>query len=157
MMWCTAQENAPRKTADLVTSVSLVADAAQFSKWTNVKNASVTIRTQDRPVLLSLVPISNATDRPYHITLDSPMGDVTNRWELRYMRDFVVPIAVFAVGQTTPSHSSTVDVPLNLTALDTPSAGSHTYILQIRYVGSQTKADSPKLEIQNARISATTL
>lgn len=137
--------------------ISLVAKATEYSKWTIVKNSSTTIVAGPRPVILSLIPISGTMDMPYRIRLDSPKGGITNRWELRYLRDSKIPVAAFAVGQATPSHALIIEVPVTLTALDTPPAGTHTYVLQVRYVGSQNEGVNPKLEIQNARISANTL
>jgi len=146
-----------QKPSRLPNPISLVAVSTEYSKWTNVKNASVSIRTGSNPILLNLIPVFGTADKPYRLRLDSPKGGVLNRWELRYLRDLNLPIALFAVGQTTPSHALNVDAPISLTALDSPPAGLHTYTLQIRYVGSQTVHDAPQLELRNALMSANSL
>jgi hypothetical protein len=107
--------------------------------------------------MLNLVPTSGAPDKPYFIKLSNPKGGAHNRWEIRYLRDSTVQIASFAIGQFTPSVAENIAVPVNLTAIDTPPVGEHTYVLQIRYVGDAPGDVAPKLEISNARLVANNL
>ncbi len=153
----TVAQRASSGTLKPSTSINLSAEATGYSKWTAVKRASATIHSGSYPIMLNLVPVSGAPDNPYFIKLSNPKGGVHNRWEIRYLRDSTHQIASFAVGQFTPSVAVNVAVPINLTAIDSPPAGQHSYVLQIRYVGDAPGDVPPKLEISNARLVASNL
>jgi hypothetical protein len=82
----------------------------------------------------------------------NPIAKLHNKWEFRYIRDSGVQVASFAMGAQSTILPSNTSVPLNLFAIDTPSAGPHTYALQVRYVGDQIDGKAGRLSIGNARL-----
>jgi hypothetical protein len=144
-------------TNDLRNRITLIAESSKYAKWTTVGGATARAGSRSRPVLINLVPVSDKDEKPYFIKLDSLKAGIHNRWKIRYVRDSITPVAVFAIGQYAASVVVSIAVPLNLTAIDSPTTGNHTYTLQIRYVGDTAETAFSKLEIQNARITAASL
>jgi hypothetical protein len=134
--------------------INLVAVPSDYSDWKTVRNSRAVVHSDTSPVLLELVPVSGVQDHPYFMKLSNPAGGVHNRWEIRYLRDGSFQVASFVIGQSTASVAVNVAVPVNLTAVDAPTSGVHSYVIQIRYVGDTADNPSVKLEISHARLVA---
>lgn len=124
--------------------------------WKPVASASVYVVAPNRAVLISLMPVGSnvgESDKPFVVKLADTEAGVHNRWQVRYIRDSEALVGVFTLGAVLVSKSSELGLPLNLVAVDVPTPGKHSYLLEIRYVGDKSDTEAGRISIQNCRLS----
>lgn len=139
-------QNLGRSTGTTVTSpdIALSNSSGSYSNTTtsfiDITNLSVTITTTGRPVKVELVPDGTVESSP----------TITTTTGVRCLSDNALGVSVFVlernssdVGQcliehrdNTGSGSNSIILPPNLISfIDTPSAGTHTYLVKARNTG----------------------
>jgi hypothetical protein len=140
-------------------SIKLAANGQQYSKWAEIGKVAFDARHPGRPIIVSVMADSHpsiSAEAPYTIRLSSSGSGLVNRWQARYVRDSKVQISSFTLSITAAEPQAEISLPLNLTALDTPAIGPHTYALQIRYIGDQ-KGTFGEIHIENGRLTLSEL
>jgi hypothetical protein len=154
------EETAPSSQMSPLSMIThVVAKGQQYKQWRTLLSTRVATEFPDEVILLNLEPpnhLLSGDDKPYCIKLVNVQAATHNQWQFRYLRDSTAVVALFGMGNYVAGRDVTVTVPVHLTAVNVPSVGDHTYTLQMRFVGDQAAAPSAQLEIQNARLVATT-
>jgi hypothetical protein len=136
-------------------AVNLKAGGSEYPKWTTIKHVNVTVVAEAGAVLLTMMPQTHllaVAQTPFTIRLFNPKAGLNNRWQMRYMRDSSFQVAAFSISALSISDESEYCWPLNLSALDTPPSGLHSYTFQVRYVGDQVDGQLGQLEIRQGRL-----
>jgi hypothetical protein len=143
-----------------IVKVDVQATGSQYSKWVTLRDIRLQAMTGQGPVLIFLSARSHSSSAPelvYGVRLISPKAGLNNLWQVRYMRDSKIQVGAFEIGALSRNPGSQICLPLNLTAVDTPGGGLHVYTMQVRYVGDQVDGQSGQIQIQNARLVATSM
>src|SRR5579859_364862 len=88
----------------------------QYSQWTALKGATVTLRTEGRPVLIAIVPPAQQLSSPGEgtdIQLYAPKSDIFNHWDIDVIRDSAVRVGQFGVGYAGMTYAFVQHIPLN--------------------------------------------
>ncbi|MGB7602729.1 MAG: hypothetical protein WBM24_20670 [Candidatus Sulfotelmatobacter sp.] len=152
-----SREVAPVDNSLSSSGVNLKAGGSEYPKWTTMKHVNVTMAAEAGAILLSVMPQTHAlgvADTPFAIRLFNPKAGINNHWQIRYMRDSSFQVAAFSISALSVSDEAEYCWPLNLSAIDTPSIGLHSYTLQIRYVGDRVDGEFGHLEMLGGRLIA---
>lgn len=97
-----------------------------------LKSSSVTISTTGRPVFVGVIPEGGASQKvpePYTIAIS---GKFVSSWWIAILRDSNFEVAGFAAGAGLKKETGfLVEIPFSLIAIDTPDAGTHTYVVRV--------------------------
>jgi|SRR5580658_2737586 hypothetical protein len=130
---------------------------SQYPQWRTLRNLSTVATIGRRPVLIGLFPRSYSIGSPeasLSVRLITKKAGLHNRWLLRYIRDGAVQVSVASIGTISSTDQLEIETSINLTALDLPTSGNHTYSVQVRYVGDSVEGQFGHLVIKSPRLAA---
>jgi hypothetical protein len=130
---------------------------SQYLKWRTVGNLTTDATIGRRPVLIGLFPRAYSIGSPetsLSVRLITKKAGVHNRWLLRYIRDGAVQVSVASIGTISSTDQLEIETSINLTTLDLPASGNHTYSVQVRYVGDSVEGQFGRLVIKSPRLAA---
>jgi len=128
----------PYAESGCINFVRLAGASFPWGSLTDLASGSVSIRTSGRPVLIAFATCSNGSNSASSIwpvfTSSNPNEYLQNRWQVFFVRDVSTVIGAFDFIRdvTMPNNLSQPITPLSL---DTPSAGQHTYKIQLQHLG----------------------
>ena len=140
---------ASRQESDLIGS--------QYAQWRTLGNLSTVATIGRRPVLIGLFPRAYSIGSPetsLSVRLITKKAGIHNRWLLRYIRDGAAQVSVASIGTISSTDQLEIETSINLTTLDSPASGNHTYSVQVRYVGDSVEGQFGRLVIKSPRLAA---
>lgn len=129
----------------LQTSTSSGLFSTASTSFTAVTNLTITITTTGRPVMITLMPDGDTSTGSY-IRYD--FGSGTNPGAMKFFRD-ASAINQYEVGMQTASVTTFLS-PSSYNYIDTPTAGTYTYTVQVR----ATAAGSGTFDVVNTVLMA---